>query len=62
MQELFYGNFWTNENEMIVDIENAGYEVLWMDEYELEVIESDNITQYFKLIRAGQTITIDFRG
>lgn len=64
LEILLKGKFWTNEEEMVEEIEKNNYDVLYInDEYMtvIDIRESDGVEEEYRLIRAGNTIAIDFR-
>ena len=62
--ERLRNKFWTNEDEMVEEIEELGYEVIDMDYEHILVMDIDDRMAEFpkeislKLLRANKTITI----
>ena len=54
-------SFWTNQDEMIKDIEAEKYDVLDITEYSIDVIDitkSDDEIETYEIVRANNTIAI----
>ena len=64
LKEKISGKFWTDENELITEFEELGYDVLYLD-YEYMIV-SDIDERYedkeikIDIIRAGRTIAVKF--
>ena len=60
VEELLYGKFWTEEAELVDEVETAGYEVQDIGYDYLDVTDPDNedITLKYELVRAGRTIAV----
>lgn len=60
LQELLFGKFWTEEAEMVDELETAGYEVqdIGYDYLDVTDLDNEDITLKYKLVRAGRTIAI----
>ena len=60
VEELLYGKFWTEEAELVDELETAGYEVQDIGYDYLDVTDPDNedITLKYELVRAGRTIAV----
>lgn len=60
LEKLLFGNFWTEEAELVNDLETAGFEVEDVGYDYLDVVdpEDEDNTLHYKLVRAGRTIAI----
>lgn len=61
--EKLKGQFWTDENEMITEIEALGYDVIYVDYDYIVVVDIDgrydNKETKINIVRAGRTIAIN---
>lgn len=53
------GEFWTDKNEMIEDIEKIGYEILELNDEYIVVEDGEEKQWVYDIITAGSTITIN---
>lgn len=60
VEELLFGKFWTEEAELVDDLEKAGFEVEDIGYDYLDVVDPDNedITLHYELVRARNTIAV----
>lgn len=60
LEELLLGKFWTEEAEMVDELEAAGIEVEDVGYDYLDVVDPDDedSTLHYRLVRAGKTIAV----
>ena len=60
LEALLFGKFWTEEAELVDELETAGFEVEDVGYDYLDVVdpEDEDNTLHYELVRAGHTIAV----